>query len=77
MSAVAKLIERHRERAPEVPLVALSASGQLGYGILEPALNEDRVGRVALILLGHERPLGWNDSLYVPRRPERGVKSLL
>lgn len=40
MSAVAKLIARHRERPREVPLVALSASGQLGYGILAPAMKE-------------------------------------
>lgn len=39
MSAVARLIDRHRGRAPGDPLVTLSASGQLGYGIPEPALK--------------------------------------
>ena len=39
MSAFEKLRERHAARPPEQPLVAMSASGQLGYGIPEPAFE--------------------------------------
>ena len=39
MSAFFRLKERHAQRSREQPLVAMSASGQLGYGILAPAFR--------------------------------------